>query len=298
VLDIGQCLLWSWTLAAWVALQRGEVTNALDAAERAVGFAQTAPHGLYSHLSRLALGEVRVAAGQHARGRDEIVAAAGGADLPVVEAGSRSRWYEVLAEAELALGDLDAARAWAERAEAAATCAALDGQRAHALRCRALLALADGDASAAQAAARGAADAFAAHGMRIESARALTLAGRALAAAGDERQAVATLETAHAELTGCGAARLGDEAAHALRGMARHVHRRGTRGRAGGDGVDVLSKREREVAGLVAQGRTNKQIGAALFLSERTIENHVSRIFQKLGVASRAEVAREISRSA
>ena len=55
--------------------------------------------------------------------------------------------------------------------------------------------------------------------------------------------------------------------------------------------TDTLTRREREVAALVARGLTNRQIASALHLSERTIENHVSRILRKLGLASRAQVA-------
>ena len=49
--------------------------------------------------------------------------------------------------------------------------------------------------------------------------------------------------------------------------------------------------REREVAALVAQGMSNRQIAKQLFLSERTIENHVSKILRKLDLTSRAQVA-------
>lgn len=52
-----------------------------------------------------------------------------------------------------------------------------------------------------------------------------------------------------------------------------------------------LSRREREVAGLVAAGMTNRQIGEYLFISWRTVEGHVERIRNKLGVRSRTEVA-------
>ena len=52
-----------------------------------------------------------------------------------------------------------------------------------------------------------------------------------------------------------------------------------------------LSRREREVATLVASGGTNRQIGERLFITERTIEGHIERIMNKLGVRSRTEVA-------
>jgi DNA-binding CsgD family transcriptional regulator len=53
----------------------------------------------------------------------------------------------------------------------------------------------------------------------------------------------------------------------------------------------LLSKREREVAALVAQGLSNREIARTLFLSERTAENHVQHILSKLGFGSRAQIA-------
>jgi DNA-binding CsgD family transcriptional regulator len=52
-----------------------------------------------------------------------------------------------------------------------------------------------------------------------------------------------------------------------------------------------LSKRELEVARLVAEGLSNKEIGSRLFLSERTVETHVSKILNRLGINSRVEIA-------
>lgn len=51
----------------------------------------------------------------------------------------------------------------------------------------------------------------------------------------------------------------------------------------------VLSAREREILARIAQGRTNVEIGRQLFISEKTVRNHVTRIFEKLGVHSRAQ---------
>ena len=53
-----------------------------------------------------------------------------------------------------------------------------------------------------------------------------------------------------------------------------------------------LTPAEERVAALVAEGKTNREVGAALFLSDRTVEGHLSRIFGKLGVRSRTELAR------
>ena len=55
--------------------------------------------------------------------------------------------------------------------------------------------------------------------------------------------------------------------------------------------VDQLSEREREVLALVAQGYTNREIAEKLVLSEHTARNHISRIFEKLGLSRRSEAA-------
>jgi DNA-binding NarL/FixJ family response regulator len=58
------------------------------------------------------------------------------------------------------------------------------------------------------------------------------------------------------------------------------------RGRANG-----LTGTERSVAALVAQGRTNREIASAMFVTENTVQTHVRHVFQKLGVRSRTELA-------
>ena len=54
-------------------------------------------------------------------------------------------------------------------------------------------------------------------------------------------------------------------------------------------GAHGLTPREAEVLGLLAQGRTNKQIGAELYISEKTASVHVSNIIAKLGANGRTE---------
>lgn len=56
-------------------------------------------------------------------------------------------------------------------------------------------------------------------------------------------------------------------------------------------GERSLTKREEEIAGLVAKGYTNQEIARKLYLSEHTVKNHLFRIFDKLNVSSRVEVA-------
>ncbi|HSC93084.1 MAG TPA: AAA family ATPase [Gaiellaceae bacterium] len=64
-------------------------------------------------------------------------------------------------------------------------------------------------------------------------------------------------------------------------------------GRIGGrTKVDGLTPAEQRVAALVAEGKTNREVAAALFLGERTVETHLSHVYAKLGIRSRAELAR------
>jgi DNA-binding NarL/FixJ family response regulator len=56
-------------------------------------------------------------------------------------------------------------------------------------------------------------------------------------------------------------------------------------------GAGVLRQRETDVARLVAEGLSNKEIGARLFISERTVESHVRNIMNKLGFNTRAQIA-------
>jgi DNA-binding NarL/FixJ family response regulator len=75
--------------------------------------------------------------------------------------------------------------------------------------------------------------------------------------------------------------------------QGRTQRRRSTTARRSSTGArrDGLSAREREVAALVADGLTNRQIAEKLYVSERTAETHVQNILVKLGFASRAQVA-------
>jgi DNA-binding NarL/FixJ family response regulator len=64
---------------------------------------------------------------------------------------------------------------------------------------------------------------------------------------------------------------------------------RTTRGRRAA--LDVLSPQEREIARLAAEGLSNRDIGQRLYLSHRTIGSHLYRIFPKLDITSRAQLA-------
>ena len=81
-----------------------------------------------------------------------------------------------------------------------------------------------------------------------------------------------------------------------LRGFVKpvsvyNVRRLKDSARASGRSSSGLSKRETEVAGLVARGLSNRDIARMLYLSERTVESHVQSILNKLGFRTRTQIA-------
>jgi DNA-binding NarL/FixJ family response regulator len=64
------------------------------------------------------------------------------------------------------------------------------------------------------------------------------------------------------------------------------------------EGAERLSPRERQILDLIAAGKTNREIGAELFLAEKTVKNYVSNLLAKLGMARRSEAAAYAARLA
>jgi DNA-binding CsgD family transcriptional regulator len=154
---------------------------------------------------------------------------------------------------------------------------------AAAARCRGLLALARRDTTAALASFEEALRQHDRVQMPFERARTLLAQGIALRHARRRRDARAVLEESRDAFRSLGAA-LWEEKA------AAEIGRIGGRQAAG----DELTPAEERVAALVAGGRTNKEVAAALFLTERTVEFHLTHVYRKLGVRSRAELARRL----
>ena len=89
--------------------------------------------------------------------------------------------------------------------------------------------------------------------------------------------------------------RVRDELRRELRKLGARAETRGP-ATVGGLRVAALTKRELEIAELVTDRRTNREIAALLFLSDKTVESHLRNIFVKLGVSSRVDVARAVER--
>ena len=133
--------------------------------------------------------------------------------------------------------------------------------------------------------------------MPVEAALSRIVAGRALGEAGETEAAVVELQHAADELELRGAIRYRDEAEHELRKLGRHVHRRTRPGKHDGTELESLTERELQLARLVVDRKTNPQIAAELFLSQKTVETHLRNIFRKLDVSSRVELARAVERA-
>lgn len=188
---------------------------------------------------------------------------------------TRSNLLGGAVEVLVAAGDLAEAKAAAEELGALAEafgCAAVTARAAYAAG---LVALAGDDPAWSLSDLRRAWKAWIGLGARYEAARARVRIGIALRALGDEVSATSELTVALRTLT-----ELGAEPAR------REVERL-----LGGGLPDGLTAREVEVLRLVASGRSNPQIAAALFLSEKTVARHLSNIFTKVGVTSRTAAA-------
>ena len=256
---------------------RADAAEAIGiAGERAAAVARI--HALSAlGVLELSLGNAEEAASLIGPQRERLLAAG------VAEPGS-IRFVPDEIEALVALGRTDEAEtllAWLEeRGHALDRASAL----ATAARCRGLLALARRDTTEALASFEEALGQHARVRMPFERARTLLAQGIALRHARRRRDARAAIEEARDTFASLGAVLWEEKAAGEL-------GRIGGRRAAGSE----LTPAEERVAALVANGRTNKEVAAALFLTERTVESHLTHAYRKLGVRSRSELARRLA---
>jgi len=193
-----------------------------------------------------------------------------------------------LIEAAARIGESEAAREAARRfaviAEAAGTDWAL-GVNAR------LLAVTSPDA-AAERLYREAIERLQRCGMRVDLARAHLVYGEWLRRENRRLDARAELRSAYAQCTSIGMEAFAERAGHELLATGETVRKRTPETR------DDLTPQERQIAELASHGLSNPEIGARLFLSRRTVEWHLRKVFAKLGVSSRRELPTALSRSA
>ncbi|MET9251418.1 AAA family ATPase [Nonomuraea sp. NPDC003709] len=266
---------------AVLAALRGEEETCRRHAQEALAIAIPHRVGLRAGVAAYALAMLDLGTGRFAAAHDRftaITAAGPGAGHPTVV--WRSAPDRI--EAAVGAGDLEAARAALEAYERWSAQAATAESRALLTRCRALV----GAGPEKELPEKELEEALRLHANPYEAARTALLLGERLRRAhrpGEARPHLrAALETfrragaepwarrAHGELRAAG------ESAEPARGPA----------------LDVLTPQELRIAGLVADGLSSKEIAAQLFLSPRTVEYHLYKIYPKLGIGTRTDLAR------
>ncbi|MCS0605941.1 LuxR C-terminal-related transcriptional regulator, partial [Streptomyces sp. LP11] len=215
----------------------------------------------------------------------------GGERLPQVQPTFRPSLLALMATATLAArGDTDTARSLLGEAETAAEHLGLALQRACVRRARAQLHLALGAPGTALALYEEAAEGFRGAGLPLQQAWTLIAAAPSARAVHGPAAALALLESAEALARPSGAA--------LVREQARRVRAELSERTEVPDALRLLSDREREIAGLAATGLRSRQIAERLFLSPRTVDTHLARVYRKLGVSSRLALAQVLDRGA
>lgn len=291
---VGQVLLEALMCVVHAAIGVGDLPAAVAAGEEGLALARTLPPTQPAAVLGWGMAQALLESGELDRAALILFDLTWPATSAMGPNATHCVW-ELAARIEAERGRLEQAQRWVDRIDARLPqLAGLGFPRYWAERARTWVMLAQGDSKGA---ARAALDAVAAANpeSRYEASQARLLAGRAFAAAGDRAAAVPLLRQARSEFEEYGAIRQRDQAVRELRRLGQRVGRGGRRA-SGTNGAMALSGREREISEMVADGHTNKEIGDALLISTRTVERHLSHVFDKLNVSSRAQLGAEIQR--
>ena len=263
-----------------IAAHRGDLVRARELAEEACRLSELHAVRLHGPLTTLGIVELwsgsPAAAVDHFRSAEEMTDAADGVE-PTMQL-----WRSEQVEALLELGLVDEAVVRLDAWEAAALRLDRGWALAHATRCRGLVAAARGEVATAVSLLAEAVEQHEAAGDPFGRARALLALGVTRRRAREKRQAREAIELALAGFEELGADGWAERARRELGAIG---------GRTRSDG---LTPAERRVADLVAEGRTNAEVAATLFLAERTVASHLTHVYAKLGVRSRTELARKL----
>jgi ATP/maltotriose-dependent transcriptional regulator MalT len=286
--QVGQATLVAYALAlrALADAYRGDEDAARATAARALALAGGTAGRPAEHFATAALGLLELSLGRSAESVGVLSPLVAFAREQELREPGVSRFVPDLVEALVACERLDEAEeqlAWFE--SNAARLERPSGQAASA-RCRGLLAAGRGNLAAALGELERAVALHDRSPIPFDRARTLLALGVARRRANERREARTTLEEARTIFQSLGATVWERRAAEELTRIG---------GRAPGSGE--LTPVERRVVELVAAGSTNREVGAALFLSTRTVEGHLSRVYGKLGVRSRVELANKLADS-
>jgi len=269
------------SVLAWVAAAQGREQECRAHADAALAQAAWRALALPASLAACALGLAELGAGRPEAALDRLgqLAAAGpGLGHPLAATIAAAD----LAEAAVRAGRPGAAPAAVAGLERWATATAAPWGLALVARCRGLLS--DGDTAAGHFAQ--ALELHATAGRPFDRARTELLCGQALRRARRPSQARGHLRAALDGFEQLGAAGWAGRARAELRASGETARRRDP------STLTQLTPQELQIARLAAGGATNREIAGQLFVSPRTVEYHLYKVFPKLGIASRAELAR------
>ena len=279
-IELGHGAGWHLATLAYIEAIRGDEQAAREHAEQALALAQRSGDVYLGAGARAALGLLELTLGRPPKAAEvllEITApdrtdltyvATVGPAVDAIEAVVRGGLANEQAEAPLQL-----LRDWAQHAPT-------DANRSLLTRSEALLGTRDAEEAFAEAAGLGRAL------TPFERARTELLYGEWLRRRRRRSDARAHLREAAELLRSLAAQPWAERAESELRATGETARRREAAT------LDQLTPQELQIAGLVAQGLTNREIASQLFLSPRTIEYHLRKVFTKLGLASRAELIR------
>jgi DNA-binding CsgD family transcriptional regulator len=266
---------------ALVDAHRGLLERAQAEAEEGLALAEDVKAGIFTIRNRAVLGFVELTRGDAAAAHARL------AELPgaLAEAGYGNPGVCCVLpdaiEASLGAGDLGRARELVDRLSAEAAAVRTPWARGVAARARGLLAAAEGDQTGALDELGTSLLELDAIPVPFEQARTLLALGSAQRRARRKRAARESLQAALELFERLDAPLWAERARSELARIGGRVPS------APGD----LTPTERRVAELVAAGSSNKEVAATLFIAPRTVEGHVTQIYAKLGVHSRAELA-------
>jgi DNA-binding CsgD family transcriptional regulator/tetratricopeptide (TPR) repeat protein len=279
-------------LAALAEASGGDPVRAAELAEEAVRVAERDGDQIFLARALAALGQVRLSAGDPAEAvrvlsRVRALEAGVGMDDP-----AGGRWHGDLAEALVRTGQTGEARRLVEETRARAARLGREGVLAVLDRAEALVLAAEGDTAGAEGLLTRSRERLARLGRRLSEGRTLLALAELLTLTG--RNGAGPREEAARLFRRCRALpwlRRVEAAANAVPAPVPVPAAAGG-SRAGASALEGLATMERQVAGLVMEGATNREIAGRLFVSVKTVEATLTRVYRKLGIRSRIDIVR------
>lgn len=248
--------------------------------------------------SVLALALILQEDGHHESCANLVLHVGGGPDLARLPSAIRPHCFEMLAAAAARTADAEASAQWAQRAASAASKLGRPYQLASALQARGHLLAAQRDHATAADQYRQAAELFGSAGLPSGQIRALLLAAHSAGLSGHSAQVRTQLALARHAALESGSPRLAEDVERAHRAAAP-PDAAGPFPAKPADEVDlsVLTSREREIAQIAGSGKRTKEIAEELSVSPRTVDTHLTHVYRKLNITSRAALASLLARS-